>query len=150
MSEDSETKSLRHPEIMENRVFGGVLLCWQIGACFYYGYRETYAAENTTQNNHFLVAMLSLLVVGTIAIKQGLALSMCISKEQVLLLSSICSLLSPLLSNSTSLLLASLRRLGYLTGKTKQPGMMISMSPLGSLMYILIGLIRRQSNKHLM
>ena len=72
MSEDSETRSLRHPESAENRVFGVVLLCWQIGACFLYGYKESYTREQTTQNDHFLVAMLSLLVLGTDGIKKDL------------------------------------------------------------------------------
>lgn len=45
MSEDSETKSFKHPEITENRVFGVILLLWQIGACFYYGYKEEYTRE---------------------------------------------------------------------------------------------------------
>ena len=74
MSEDSESKSLKHPELTENRVFGVTLLLWQIGACFYYGYKETYTREQSAQNDHFLVAMLSLLVLGTNQINKDLGL----------------------------------------------------------------------------
>ena len=72
--EVTNSKKQTSRESIENCVFGVVLLGWQIGVCFVYGYRLKYTEEPTLQYDHFLVAMLSLLVLGMCVNNEGFGL----------------------------------------------------------------------------